>query len=159
MNNHTAHLPHFGILNAVQNYQSTTQHNDYPYTCQLPPEYECEETQFTVIFMAYNPDRLTQMYNQIRKMLTGPEFSKLIREVVIVWNGDREVEETPLGKTLVELQHSLPVRISYPLKHGFPNDLLNRYHPRLNIQTKAIMYYDDDGPFYSYKATLGGLYE
>jgi hypothetical protein len=34
---------------------------------------------------------------------------------------------------------------------------MNHYHPRLNIQTKAIMYYDDDGPFYSFQATLGGF--
>jgi hypothetical protein len=123
----------------------------------LPPENECGETQFTVIFMAYNPERLRKMYNQVFKMVNDPEFAPLVAEVLIVWNGERHVDETPMGKALVDLGRTKPVRISYPLKEGFSNDLMNRYHPRLAIQTKAIMYYDDDGPFYSYKATLGGF--
>jgi hypothetical protein len=153
-NNHTAHLPQFGIIDAVQNYDNN---NNYPYTCQLPPETECGETQFTVIFMAYNPDRLEKLYNQILKMVTDKEFKLLIKEVVVVWNGERHVDDTNKGKALVDLTTEEAVRISHPLKAGFPNDLMNRYHPRLNIKTKAIMYYDDDGPFYSYKATLAGF--
>jgi hypothetical protein len=166
-NNHTAHLSQFGILDAIRKYQqppppqnnNKNDDDDYPYTCQLPPEHECGETQFTVIFMAYNPERLQKLYNQIHKMLTDTEFAPLVAEIVVVWNGDRQVEETKLGRTLVELVTTTKqrVRISYPLQAGFPNDLMNRYHPRLDIQTKAIMYYDDDGPFYSYKATLGGF--
>ena len=158
-NNHTAHLPQFGILSAIDEYRkklASTSTDYYPYQCHLPPEWECGETQFTVIFMAYNPDRLQKLYNQIFKMTSG-EFQSIVQEVVVVWNGARHVEETPLGQALVDLTKSHPVRISYPLKAGFPNDLMNRYHPRLDIQTKAVMYYDDDGPFYSYKATLGGF--
>ncbi|KAL3935604.1 MAG: hypothetical protein SGBAC_008913 [Bacillariaceae sp.] len=155
-NNHTAHLLPFGFIKAAKDYQMNPP--DYPYTCQLPPETECSETQFTVIFMAYNPDRLQKLYNQILKMLQQDQgFKNLVHEVVVVWNGERAVEETKLGEALVELTKRLPFRISYPLKAGFPNDLMNRYHPRLDIKTKAIMYYDDDGPFYSYKATLGGF--
>ena len=154
VNNHTAHLPQFGILDAIKNYDPST---PYEYQCQLPPETECGETQFTVIFMAYNPDRLQKMYNQIYKFVNDPEFAPLVAEVVVVWNGERHVEETSLGKALIDLGKEKPVRVSYPLKAGFPNDLLNRYHPRLEIKTKAIMYYDDDGPFYSFKATLGGF--
>lgn len=155
LNNHTAHLPQFGILKAFEDYKANP--TSYPYKCQLPPENECGETQFTVIFMAYNPDRLDKLYNQIVKMLTDKEFSKLVREVIVVWNGERHVEETKLGQTMMDLGKKLPFRISYPLKAGFPNDLMNRYHPRLEVKTKGIMYYDDDGPFYSYKATLGGF--
>jgi hypothetical protein len=163
VNNHTAHLTQFGILEAVRHYQEQPRNNErqaeYPYTCALPPETECEESQFTVIFMAYNPDRLQKLYNQIHKMLTDAEFAPLVREVVVVWNGERHVDETTMGQTLVDLANKskLPVRISYPLLDGFPNDLMNRYHPRLQVTTKAIMYYDDDGPFYSYKATLAGF--
>ena len=152
VNNHTAHLPHFGILNAF------TQHNhdQYPYQCEIPPDFECQERQFTVIFMAYNPDRLDKLVSQIKTMTSGP-FAEYVAEVIVVWNGSREVEETAKGKELVDLQETRPFRISYPLKAGFPNDLMNRYHPRLEVKTKAIMYYDDDGPFYSFKATLGGF--
>jgi hypothetical protein len=154
-NNHTAHLPQFGILKAAAAYQD----NDYPYTCQLPPEMECSETQFTVIFMAYNPYRLTKLYNQVLKMSTGAQFKPLVHQVLIVWNGDRDIEGTKMGKALVDLTrgNTTTVRISYPLKAGFPNDLMNRYHPRLDIATKAIMYYDDDGPFYSPQAMLAGF--
>ena len=162
VNNHTAHLPQFGILNAAAAYDNSKDNVDndnYPYTCQLPPENECSETQFTVIFMAYNPDRLDKLYNQILKMTTTPEFKPMVHEVLIVWNGDRDIAETEMGKTLMDLtqnpDHKL--RVSFPLKAGFPNDLMNRYHPRLDISTKAIMYYDDDGPFYSAQATLGGF--
>jgi hypothetical protein len=157
-NNHTAHLAQFGILQAFADptiFDSTT--NQYPYTCQLPPEQECDETQFTVVFMAYNPDRLQKLYNQILKMVSDPDFAPLVREVLIVWNGSRQVEETKLGESVVHLGLTKPVRISYPLQAGFPNDLMNRYHPRLDIKTKAIMYYDDDGPFYSFQATIAGF--
>lgn len=146
LNNHTAHLKQWGFLKAVRTYEAAkdTKKNDYPYECRLPPEIECQETHFTVVFMAYNPDRLQKMMNQIKKMLTAStddDFSKIVAEVVIVWNGSRDINETDLGKKLIELGQSLPLRISYPLKEGFRNDLLNRYHPRLQIKTKAIMYY------------------
>lgn len=155
VNDHNEHLPPFGFLDFVEKrYQPDP---TYLYECILPPENECGETQFTVIFMAYNPDRLVKLYNQIYKMTSDPEFQPLVKEVVVVWNGERQVEETDLGKKLVDLSKSKPVRISYPLKAGFPNDLFNRYHPRLAVTTKAIMYYDDDGPFYDFKATLGGF--
>jgi hypothetical protein len=50
------------------------------------------------------------------------------------------------------------VRVVYPLKMGFPNDLFNRYHPHVVVpKTKALLYYDDDGPFYSYEAIQGGF--
>ena len=154
-NNHTAHLPRYGIINAIQSYKPNP--TEYPYQCTVPPENECLETQFTVIFMAYNPDRLKKMFNQIKNFLSSEEFKGLVAEVIVVWNGERHVDETILGQQLVEFSKTHPVRISYPLKAGFSNDLLNRYHPRLEVKTKAIMYYDDDGPFYSSRATLAGF--
>lgn len=153
---HEIHLPQFGLLDFLE-HRYEDHLNNYPYQCVIPPENECEETQFTVVFMAYNPDRLEKLYNQAFKMTSNAEFEPLVREIVVVWNGERNIEETKLGQALVDLGKTKPVRISYPLKAGFPNDLFNRYHPRLEIKTKAIMYYDDDGPFYSAKATLGGF--
>ena len=162
INNHTAHLPPFGFLEAVRKYEESDPKSldqSYPYQCELPPDNECGESQFTVIFMAYNPDRLQKLLAQAKTMLTDPEYSKSVAEVLIVWNGHRDIHETPLGKQLVELgtKQKLPLRVSYPLKAGFPNDLMNRYHPRLEIKTKAILYYDDDGPFYAHRAVLGGF--
>lgn len=144
LNNHTAHLLQFGIIQAIDNYYKPDKNkavssSSYPYECQLPPETECKETQFTVIFLAYNPDRLDKLLHQIKKMLTDPSFRPLVAECLIVWNGERHVEETELGKELIEFAKSYPIRISYPLKAGFSNDLMNRYHPRLQVKTKAIM--------------------
>lgn len=154
LNDHDAHLASFGFLKDLEQYDPAAASDDkYPYQCILPPPTECSETQVTVIFMAYNPDRLQKMLRQIRIMM-GASFHGLVQEVVVVWNGERKVDETELGRTLLQQPH---VRIEYPLLHGFPNDLFNRYHPRLNIRTKAILYYDDDGPFYSYDAILGGF--
>lgn len=160
INNHTAHLPQFGFLDTFRNYQKSDPNDvdkSYPYRCELPPDSECGETQFTVIFMAYNPDRLVKMSNEIKRMLTDRYYSKMVAEVIVVWNGERHIDETDLGQKFLDLGKTLPLRISYPLKAGFPNDLMNRYHPRLELKTKAILYYDDDGPFYSYKAILGGF--
>lgn len=159
-NNHTAHLSPFGFLDAMSNYEKSDPKiidSSYPYNCELPPESECGETQFTVIFMAYNPDRLENLSREIKKMLTDPEYSKMVAEVIVVWNGERHVDETALGKKLLDFEKTLPFRISYPLKAGFPNDLLNRYHPRLEVRTKGILYYDDDGPFYTKRAIKAGF--
>ena len=159
-NNHTAHLPPFGFLDAVASYKNSDPKlidSSYPYKCELPPENECGETKFTVIFMAYNPDRLDKLSREIKKMLTEPEYSKMVAEVIVVWNGERHVDETALGKKLLDFGKTLPFRISYPLKAGFPNDLMNRYHPRLGVKTKAILYYDDDGPFYATRAIKAGF--
>jgi len=163
INNHTAHLPPFGFLDAVRGYRdsdtsrSSVVDGSYPYRCELPLENECDETQFTIIFMAYNPDRLNMLLKEIKMMLTDNDYSKMVAEIIIVWNGERHIDETHLGKKMLDLGKTLPLRISYPLKAGFPNDLMNRYHPRLGVKTKAILYYDDDGPFYSYRAVLGGF--
>jgi len=157
-NGHTAHLSSFGFLRDLEKYvdgdDTNKKDKNYEWECILPPENECNESQFTVIFMAHNPDRLSKMINQIR--VFQQDFNGMVKEVVVVWNGPsrEELQNSPLGKEL--LQHPL-VRIEYPLENGFPNDLFNRYHPRLEIQTKAILYYDDDGPFYSLQAIVGGF--
>jgi hypothetical protein len=163
----TARLPGFGVIQALEQWN----HNPQPPShitdgatntqCQVPPENECGESQFTVIFMAYNPDRLGKLMNQIRYMLQPTQpFRRIIREIILVWNGPREINETEKGRSLLEYieQESDRLRIVYPLKAGLPNDLLNRYHPDIvQVKTKAIQYYDDDGPFYSYEAVLGGF--
>ena len=153
-NGHTAHLSSFGFLHDLEQYAAREELPNAEWECVLPPEVECGESQFTVIFMAHNPERVSKMLNQIR--VFQQDFNGLVKEVVVVWNGPspKVLQTNPLGKQL--LQNPL-VRVEYPLEHGFPNDLFNRYHPRLDIKTKAILYYDDDGPFYSYQAIVGGF--
>ena len=155
-NNTLATLPAFGIIDALETFNF--EQNGDKWQCQLPPELECDETQMTAIFMAYNPDRIDKMFKEIRNLLNPTTFHGLIKECIIVWNGPRSIDESQQGKTLLKFAETNALRIAYPLKMGFPNDLMNRYHPDVvQVTTKAILYYDDDGPFYSYKAVEAGF--
>ena len=108
--------------------------------------------------MAYNPDRLDKLLKQITIFLTDSHWKTLVAEIILVWNGERLVGETPKGQELLEFTHTHPLRVVYPLQQGFGNDLLNRYHPDIvQVTTKAILYYDDDGPFYSFAAVQAGF--
>jgi hypothetical protein len=157
-NETVASLPAFGIIDTVQQYKVSGKTADPNWQCVLPPDHECSETQFTVVFMAYNPDRLGITLRQIQKMLERPEWDGMVKEIVLVWNGPRSVDESKEGQALLDYAKTHPVRVTYPLKMGFANDLMNRYHPDVvQVTTKAIMFYDDDGPFYSFNAVLGGF--
>jgi hypothetical protein len=155
-----ATLPPFGIIDAIESFRSDHNNNNKDWQCELPPETECAETQLTVIVMAYNPDRLGTTFPQIRKMLSRDSFQNLVKECILVWNGERRIDESQEGRSLLEFA-SIPdnhLRVVYPLEMGLPNDLMNRYHPNvLKVKTRALLYYDDDGPFYSYHAIQGGF--
>jgi hypothetical protein len=154
-NKNASHLPHFGITEALIDAYSDENQNDWQ--CQVPPETECDSHKFTVIFMGYRPDRLGPLKNQVFGM-TGPRWKDLVEEVILVWNGKGNLTSTKDGQALDRLAIERDnFRIFFPLQQGFPNDLMNRYHPRMNISTKAILFYDDDGPFYSRNAILGGF--
>lgn len=159
--NITADLPAFGIIHALESYRPKTIAEVTQWNCQVPPETECGETQFTVLFMGYRPDRLTQLKMQVNRMTHRNQdlWNGLVKEVVLVWNGDRELSESKAGQTLLKwaTDKTIFFRIFFPLKEGFANDLMNRYHPRLGVTTKAVLLYDDDGPFYSVKAVTSGF--
>jgi hypothetical protein len=156
-NDTVASLPSFGIIAALERY---AQNPDATWhACQMPPATECDETHLTVVFMAHNPDRLDVAFNHIQKLLGIDVFQTIVREVVVVWNGERGVDESDTGRAMLEFAETRALRFVYPLKLGFPNDLFNRYHPDIlgTLGTKAILYYDDDGPFYSFAAIQGGF--
>jgi hypothetical protein len=165
-----ASLPAFGIIETLQQWNpdtvpvntattaATAADENKKWQCVLPPDNECSETQFTVVFMAYNPDRLGKTLKEIRKLLEKPEWQGLVKEIVMVWNGPRHVDESEQGQKFLEYAKDHPVRVVYPLKMGFPNDLMNRYHPDVvKVTTKAILFYDDDGPFYPHAAVNAGF--
>ena len=154
-----AALPTFGIIEDIEGYVPNPS-TDSQWKCVKPSRKECTETQFSVVFMAYNPDRLKVTLNQIQLMLEDPQWSQHVRECIIVWNGERSVNESDIGKVLLNYaaQHPDTFRIEYPLKMGLPNDLMNRYHPHVvKPQTAALLYYDDDGPFYAFDAVIAGF--
>ena len=159
--NLTTDLPSFGIIHKLESYRPKTKDEANNWNCQLPPETECQETQITVVFMGYRPDRLAKLKVQVNRMTEHNQdvWKGLIKEVILVWNGDRELDETKQGRTIMRWANNqtMNFRIFYPLKEGFPNDLMNRYHPRFGITTKCILMYDDDGPFYSVKAITSGF--
>jgi hypothetical protein len=166
-----ASLPSLGIIDILEAWMATPDHpeadellidiEDSPsnWQCQLPPEEECGETKLTVIFMAYNPDRIQNLLKQIKTFLSDSQWITLVAEVVLVWNGSRAIDESKAGQELLSLTKTLPFRVVYPLRRGLENDLMNRYHPSVVRveQTKGILYYDDDGPFYSFDAVRSGF--
>jgi hypothetical protein len=91
--------------------------------------------------------------------MTGKRgWGDLVEEVLLVWNGEGNLTSTDNGQALARLPSERNnFRIFFPLEKGFPNDLMNRYHPRMEIKTKGILFYDDDGPFYSRNAIVGGF--
>jgi hypothetical protein len=168
LNDTVASLPSFGIIQALEQWKSqspvvlptsnTLWTSASDWQCTLPPRTECHETQFTVVFMAYNPDRLQITLTQIQKMLEQPDWSSLVHECVLVWNGPRHVNESDAGRKVLQYASKARLRLVYPLHMGLENDLMNRYHPRVvQVTTKAILYYDDDGPFYSWAAVQAGF--
>lgn len=167
-----ASLPSLGIVEALEAWKATPEHPEADemlidvedsfvnWQCELPPEHECDETKLTVVFMAYNPDRLQNLLGQVKKFLVkDAKWKALVAEVVLVWNGPRPVEESEEGRELLHLGETVAFRVVYPLLRGLENDLMNRYHPSVVRveQTKAILYYDDDGPFYSFDAVRAGF--
>jgi len=154
-----ADLPPFGIISALKSYQPKTASEVSDWDCQLPPRTECGETQMTAVFLGYRPDRLQKFSNQVRKMLDPEIWAGLIKEVILVWNGNLSLKDTDKGRTILRWAKDpeKPFRIVYPLQEGFSNDLMNRYHPRWGVSTKAILFYDDDGPFYSIPAVTSAF--
>ena len=147
LNGTVATLPSFGVLHDLHSFF----HNDdgaahtAPH-CQLPPLHACNVSHLTVVFMAYNPDRLKMTANEIRKLLG---YTDLVTKVILVWNGERAVNESSHGAWMETTDR---IHVVYPLRQGLPNDLMNRYHPQVlgtAEPTEALLYYDDDCLLYT----------
>ncbi len=120
--------------------------------CQLPPELECQETHLTAIYMGYKKERLQYLVSNIRQKVCDQDWQSLIQQVILVYND--------MGRRLQNLSQTFPHRfqIVCALQYSnMGNHLMNRYHPMLNVSTQGIIYYDDDGPFLSFNATLAAF--
>lgn len=149
---------------------SLTNSNAYS-TCYLPPSKSCHTTTYTLIIMSHTTERLTVFMDPLESMIgTWPGLT----ETIIVWNSPRETLTNAInnhddnkndkeGKYATQLLQwdqdpSHPLRIFFSLEEGLTNNLLNRYHPKLEPINDAVMYFDDDGPFWSKEAMVyGGL--
>ncbi|KAL3805694.1 hypothetical protein HJC23_005938 [Cyclotella cryptica] len=162
-------LPEGGVASALQNW--TRQHQDskpssdpsYP-TCYLPPKKSCNVTTYTLIIMSHTTERLDAFMPQLESMVqTWPGLT----EIIIVWNSPRTTLTSVMESTTdsKEKQYasqllswdsdpSHPLRIFFSSEEGLTNNLLNRYHPKLQPVNEAVMYFDDDGPFWSKEAMI-----
>ena len=110
-----ADLPNFGIIEALSNYRPSSPQEAQEWNCPAPPSQECNETQFTVIFMGYNPHRLDKMKHHIQSF-TDPKshWAPLVKEVILVWNGPMELTMTVDGKLLKSLPSTVIVNSMGP---------------------------------------------
>eukprot|EP00591_Stephanopyxis_turris_P000564 CAMPEP_0195507742 /NCGR_PEP_ID=MMETSP0794_2-20130614/1129_1 /TAXON_ID=515487 /ORGANISM="Stephanopyxis turris, Strain CCMP 815" /LENGTH=410 /DNA_ID=CAMNT_0040634525 /DNA_START=545 /DNA_END=1777 /DNA_ORIENTATION=- len=124
----------------------------------MPPPKSCNEDTFSVIFMAYDPKKLQKLYKHSERMIAWPG-KKLVEDIIVVWNGEETLNTTNFGMHVLQKDSNPnhPLRIFYSRSKGLGNNLLNRYHPDIKPKTEAIMYYDDDGPFYGQEATVAAF--
>ncbi len=159
-----------GVADALEkwlkeNSSESTNDDAYP-KCYLPPSKSCNITTYTLIIMSHTTERLQTFMEPLGLMIDSwPGLS----EVIIVWNSPRETlssavkngkndNESRNAKKILQWDEdsSHPLRIFFSLENGLDNNLLNRYHPKLEPTNEAIMYFDDDGPFWSKEAMVYG---
>jgi len=149
-------LPEHGVHIAMKTWldqEATGSNNrgEYP-MCSLPPTKECSVEQFTVILMSHTVED-DERLNKLRQGISGLSKWKNTGEIILVWNNQRSVLEDctkehcgRINKWNADDKHKL--RIFWALEEGMGNNLLNRYHPSIQPQHEAIVYFDDDGPFH-----------
>lgn len=158
-------LPENGIRFAIKAWldsqaDESMERNEYP-LCYLPPSKSCHVEQYTVILMSHtvtDDKRLRKMISGISDIATFPETA----EIILIWNSEKSVLQTcekENCKLLVEwdADPNHPLRIFYSLENGLQNNLLNRYHPSIQPKSEALVFFDDDGPFFSGEAMRAGF--
>jgi hypothetical protein len=161
-------LPPFGVVKDIESYQPKSDDEAREWKCELPPATECDIDRFSTIFLGFSPDRLSGVKQQVRQMLSNPNFKDMVEEFIFVWNNPKPLNESgTAGQVLVEWsmrdknpfneEESNRFRIFYPIELGFPSSLMNRYHPLIKPKSRALLYYDDDGPFYQHRAIRGNF--
>lgn len=161
-------LPEGGVASTLQKWMQQNESpsgEDYS-TCYLPPEKSCNVTTYTLIIMSHTTERLDAFMPQLESMVgSWPGLT----EIIIVWNSNRDIlttaSESPTESQEKRYASQLlawhsdathPLRIFFSLEEGLTNNLLNRYHPKLQPINEAVMYFDDDGPFWSKEAMIDG---
>ncbi len=157
-------LPEGGVISALEQWlnnekSSSAYHTEAYPTCYLPPTRSCHVNTYTLIIMSHTTERLEVFMDPLASMVDSwPGLT----EVIIVWNSPRETltvaatgdnaSNDKRYATLLLQWHedpTHPLRIFFSLENGLSNNLLNRYHPKLEPKNEAVMYFDDDGPFWS----------
>ena len=163
-------LPEGGVAIALESWlKDGTDNNDYP-SCYIPPTKSCHVTTYTLIIMSHTTERLQAFMDPLRSMIdTWPGLT----EVIIVWNSPRDTltrattsdnnngKDKRYANELLQWNENIthPLRIFFALENGLNNNLLNRYHPSLQPKNQAVMYFDDDGPFWSRESMVYAGFE
>jgi len=142
--------------------EAATNNNDenkYP-TCYLPPPKSCDVTTYTLVIMSHTTERLEAFMDPLTEMVDSwPGLT----EIIIVWNSPRTTITSVIEEKQKQYATKLlswdadpnhPLRIFFSLEEGLANNLLNRYHPKIQPKNQAVMYFDDDGPFFSKEAMV-----
>ncbi|KAL7453048.1 hypothetical protein ACHAWC_004735 [Mediolabrus comicus] len=166
-------LPEGGVVVALEQWmkgnrsaeeENNSNNGDYNYpTCYLPPPKSCDVTTFTLVIMSHTTERLEAFMSPLADMVDSwPGLT----EIIIVWNSPRTTlttsvsneKEKQLATKLLswDTDPNHPLRIFFSLEEGLNNNLLNRYHPKIQPKNQAVMYFDDDGPFFSKEAMVDG---
>eukprot|EP00984_Skeletonema_dohrnii_P007583 scaffold2769_cov92-Skeletonema_dohrnii-CCMP3373.AAC.2 len=148
--------------NAKEQSEPTSTNNDndvYP-TCYLPPPKSCDVTTYTLVIMSHTTERLEAFMDPLANMVNSwPGLT----EIIIVWNSPRTTLTSVSDKKQQQYATKLlswdtdpnhPLRIFFSLEEGLANNLLNRYHPKIQPKNEAVFYFDDDGPFFSKEAMV-----
>jgi len=132
---------------------------NYP-TCYLPPPKSCDVTTYTLVIMSHTTERLEAFMDPLTAMVDSwPGLT----EIIIVWNSHRTTLTSVIDEKQKQYATKLlswdadpnhPLRIFFSLEEGLANNLLNRYHPRIQPKNQAVIYFDDDGPFFSKEAMV-----
>lgn len=159
-------LPSGGVANAIKQWRkkhsrAATKNNrrakatQYP-VCKMPPPKLCHIKAFTVIIMAHNTDRFEKLTVALTNIFPKWQADGMLTEIILVWNSKRsELYTSSMNSTNIKsmlewhIDPIHPFRIFYALEHGLTNNLLNRYHPLLAPKNDCLVYFDDDGPFYT----------
>jgi len=171
-------LPEFGIHTLLQDWISQDDKSkinggngenitSYP-TCYLPPTKTCNASLFSIVLMSHSLERVNQaLISNIEQLAQRTSTG----EIILVWNGQKSLIAEALisqGKD-AQSKHTTallrwhdntdhPLRIFYAVDdHNLTNNLLNRYHPLIQPKHDAILYFDDDGPFFSERAMEVGF--
>ena len=142
--------------------EATTNNGDddvYP-TCYLPPQKSCDVSTYTLVIMSHTTERLEAFMDPLANMVNSwPGLT----EIIIVWNSPRttltSVSDEKQRQYAIKLlswdtDPNHPLRIFFSLEEGLANNLLNRYHPKIQPKNEAVFYFDDDGPFFSKEAMV-----
>jgi len=147
-------LPENGIHEVLRQWLDSGDSNrgDYP-MCELPPAKSCDISEYSVILMSHTVDDDKRL-RKLNKGILDLASRKGTAEIILVWNSDKTVlieSDKTHAKEIVDWANddSHPLRVFYSLENGLENNLLNRYHPMINPKHEAIIYFDDDGPFFA----------